>query len=118
MSKEKFPGPIHVPVSTAKAWEKKYDDDSSIEERGGKDKVKAFLIPRESLKKVLKLKTDAVFAYIGINDDNEKTLLFVGAKLNPLTGKYENVYGPPENGDNAEGGEEVAYDGARPCPPY
>lgn len=116
MSEEKFPGPIHVPVSTAKKWEKRYDDEDFATEKA-KEKVKAYLIPSESLKKVLELKTEAVLAYIGINDDNEKTLLFVGAKKD-AEGKYIPVYGPPTKEDNLEGDEEVVYDGSRPCPPF
>ena len=117
MSEEKFPGPIQVPLSIAKEWEKRYEDDTTVED--AKNKLKAFLIPRESLEKVLALDTDAVFAYLGINDQKEKTLLFVGAKLDEATGKYTNVYGQASTQNKAaEAAEEVVYDGARPCPPY
>jgi hypothetical protein len=117
MSEEKFPGPIQIPLSVAKEWEKRYNDDTTVED--SKNKVKAFLIPRETLEKVLLLDTDAVFAYIGINDQKEKTLLFVGAQLDKETGKYINVYGQPgEQNKSAEAAEEVVYDGTRPCPPY
>ncbi|BDU23291.1 MULTISPECIES: hypothetical protein [unclassified Flavobacterium] len=113
MNEEAFPGPIRVPLSTAKEWEKKYDDDTTVEDRA--KKVKSYLIPRESLELVLKLNTEAVRAYIGINDDNEKTLLFVGAKYDEKTGKYVDVYGP---GDGVENGGDVVYDGSRPSPPF
>ncbi|MFD2939970.1 hypothetical protein [Flavobacterium notoginsengisoli] len=113
MNEEKFPGPIRVPLTTAKEWEKRYDDDTTVEDL--KNKVKSYLIPRESLELVLKLGTEAVRAYIGINDDNEKTLLFVGAKYDEKTGKYVDVYGPPEG--MVEGGD-VVYDGSRPSPPF
>jgi hypothetical protein len=117
MNEETFPGPIQIPVATADKWEKRYDDDKSVED--SKNKVKAFLIPRESLKKVLELDTEAVWAYLGINDQNEKTLLFVGAKYDKETKKWINVYG---KGDGVEGGEgaadDIVYDGTRPSPPY
>jgi len=118
MNEEIFPGPIQIPLATAKEWEKRYDEDPTTLE-DCKDKVKAFLIPRESLEKVLELETEAVWAYLGINDRKEKTLLFVGAKYNEKTGKYENVYG---KGDELGGGEgsadDIVYDGTRPSPPY
>lgn len=116
MNEETFPGPIQVPVATAKEWEKRYDDDSSVED--SKNKVKAFLIPRKSLEKVLELETEAVWAYIGINDQKEKTLLFVGAEKDKETGKWINVYGTGDGLDGCEGGDEVVYDGTRPSPPF
>ncbi|AWK02724.1 hypothetical protein HYN56_00210 [Flavobacterium crocinum] len=116
MNEEKFPGPIRVPLATAKEWEKKYDDDTTVEDR--EKKVKSYLIPRESLELVLKLGTEAVRAYIGINDDNEKTLLFVGAKYDPETGKYVDVYGTYEGAESKVEGGDVVYDGSRPSPPY
>lgn len=117
MNEETFPGPIQIPLSTAQVWEKRYQDDTTVED--AKNKVKAYLIPRESLEKVLELKTEAVWAYLGINDQKEKTLLFVGAEKDPKTGKYINVYGPPSSDENksAEAPEGVVYDGARPSPP-
>ncbi|RYJ37783.1 hypothetical protein NU08_3305 [Flavobacterium anhuiense] len=116
MNEETFPGPIQIPVATANEWEKRYHDDSSIED--SKNKVKAFLIPRESLEKVLKLETEAVWAYLGINDQKEKTLLFVGAEYDKEAEKWINVYGLGEGADGEVGGGEVVYDGARPSPPF
>ncbi len=116
MNEETFPGPIQIPVATADKWEKRYQDDTTVED--SKKKVKAFLIPRESLEKVLKLDTEAVWAYIGINDQKEKTLLFVGAEYDKETGKYINVYGTADKDNSEEAPEEVVYDGSRPSPPY
>ncbi|WP_417939920.1 hypothetical protein [Flavobacterium sp. RS13.1] len=116
MSEEKFPGPIEIPLTVAKEWEKRYDHDTTIEDSN--TKVKSYLIPRESLEIVLQLNTDAVRAYIGINDQNEKTLLFVGANLDKETGKYIDVYGPPSNQGVAKTTEYVVYDGTRPSPPF
>ncbi|WP_286966699.1 hypothetical protein [Flavobacterium sp. UBA4854] len=116
MNEETFPGPIQIPVATANEWEQRYQDDQSVED--AKKKVKAFLVPRESLKKVLELDTDAVWAYIGINDQKEKTLLFVGAQYDEKTGKYINVYGKADGLNGDEAAEEVVYDGSRPSPPY
>ncbi|QLC67756.1 hypothetical protein LPB248_16035 [Flavobacterium sp. LPB0248] len=115
MNEETFPGPIQIPVTTANEWEQRYIDDSAVED--SKKKVKAFLIPKESLKKVLDLNTEAVWAYLGINDQKEKTLLFVGANYDPATKKWINVYGIGE-GDGEVGGGDVVYDGARPSPPF
>ncbi|MFH6999314.1 hypothetical protein ACHRVZ_15385 [Flavobacterium sp. FlaQc-57] len=117
MEEEKFPGPIKVTLPVAKEWEKRYDDDTTIED--SKKKVKSFLIPRESLELVLKLDTTAVRAYIGINDDKEKTLLFVGAQYDPETKKYLDVYGPPPGIDECDGDPiPLVYDGTRPSPPF
>ena len=116
MNEETFPGPIQIPASVAKEWEKRYEDDTTAEDP--KTKVKSFLIPRESLEKVLQLDADAVRAYIGINDKREKTLLFVGAKLDKETGTYIDVYGPPSEQNKATEDDGTVYDGARPCPPY
>ncbi|WP_264534799.1 hypothetical protein [Flavobacterium sp. N1736] len=119
MSEETFPGPIQIPLATAQEWEKRYEDDTTVEDP--KNKVKSYLIPRESLELVLQLNTEAVRAYIGINDQKEKTLLFVGAELDKETGKYVDVYGPPSQQNKsaqAEAAEDIVYDGARPCPPY
>jgi hypothetical protein len=116
MSEEKFPGPIQIPLAVAKQWEKRYEDDTTLEDSNSK--VKSYLIPRESLEIVLQLNTDAVRAYIGINDQNEKTLLFVGANLDKETGKYIDVYGPPANQEGAKTIGDVVYDGTRPSPPF
>ncbi|MDP5202426.1 hypothetical protein [Flavobacterium sp. DG2-3] len=116
MNEETFPGPIQIPVATANEWEKRFQGDTTIEDAS--KKVKAYLIPRKSLEKVLELGTEAVWAYIGINDDKQKTLLFNGAKFDDKTGKWVNVYGIADKDDNCEGGEEVVYDGSRPSPPY
>lgn len=117
MNEETFPNPIQIPLATAEAWEKRYEDDKTIEDND--KKVKSFLIPRESLELVLQLDTDAVRAYIGINDQKEKTLLFVGAKLDEKTGKYIDVYGPPATANKGlDSAGDVVYDGVRPSPPY
>lgn len=116
MNEETFPGPIQIPVTTANEWEQRYQDDNSVED--SKKKVKAFLIPRESLEKVLELKTEAVWAYLGINDQKEKTLLFVGAEYDKETKKWINVYGTKDGAEGKLAAEEIVYDGARPSPPY
>lgn len=117
MNEENFPGPIQIPLATAKEWEKRYEDDRTVEDQ--KNKVRSYLIPRESLELVLQLDADAVRAYIGINDQNEKTLLFVGAKLDKETGKYIDVYGPPSQQNKAAAEDDIiVYDGSRPSPPY
>jgi hypothetical protein len=119
MSEKSFPEPIEISLAVAKEWEKRYEDDTTVEDN--KNKVKSYLIPRESLELVLQLDADAVRAYIGINDQKEKTLLFVGAKFDKETGKYIDVYGPPSSSQqNKAAGEDdvIVYDGARPSPPY
>lgn len=118
MSEDTFPGPIQVSLATAKEWEKRYQDEITVQD--SKTKVKSFLIPRESLETVLQLNTDAVRAYIGINDKNEKTLLFVGAEYDKETGTYNDVYGPPSALQRSESAaaDDIVYDGTRPSPPY
>lgn len=123
MNEKTFPGPIQISLAKAKEWEKKYHGDTTAVE--SKKKAIGFLIPRESLEKVLELNTEAVRAYIGINDQDEKTLLFVGAELNKETGKYIDVYGRSSAlqktaslTSETENPEEIVYDGTRPSPPY
>ncbi|WP_125723411.1 hypothetical protein [Flavobacterium ustbae] len=116
MNEETFPGPIQIPLETAEKWEKRYQGDTTIEDANRK--VKAFLIPRESLEKVLALETEAVWAYIGINDNKERTLIFNGAKYDAEKKKYINVYGKADKNDDCEAADDIVYDGTRPSPPF
>lgn len=116
MAEEKFPGKIEIQLSTGETWARKYRDSKDDEI---KKKINAYLIPIESLEAVLKLKDtlaiDAVRAYIGVNDLGEQNLMFVGAKLDPKTGVYKDVFAL---GDDSVSDSEVVYDGSRPCPPF
>jgi len=115
MNNENFPGSIEISLQTAEKWTKAFQNNIEIED--SKKKVNAFLIPRESLEAVLALKTDAVRAYMGINDSNEKTLLFVGANKDE-TGIYRDVFGTSQSEkDSSSDGESVVYDFTSPCPP-
>jgi hypothetical protein len=119
MSEEAFPDAVLIPLGIAKEWEKRYQDDTTVEDP--KTKVKSFLIPRETLEKVLKLETEVVRACLAINDKDERTLLFVGARLDKETGKYIDVYGEGSSymaKSAADDAEEVVYDGIRPSPPF
>lgn len=118
MSEEAFPEAIQIPLGIAKEWEQRYHDDTTVEDP--KTKVRSFLIPRETLEKVLKLETEVVRACLAINDKDERTLLFVGAKLDKETGKYIDVYGEGSEvyARSEEAAEEVVYDGIRPSPPF
>ena len=116
MNNENVSDPIEVSLQTAEKWTKAYRGNQELEDAN--KKVNAFLIPRESLEAVLGLKTDAVRAYIGINDKKEKTLLFVGANKDDK-GIYRDVFGTSQTaveGDSDEGG--IVYDASRPCPPH
>lgn len=108
-----FPGATEIPLSTAIEWSKKLKSTKSSDAK----RVNAYLIPIESLEAVLKLKKsaqiDAVRAYVGINDSDEENLIFVGAKLDPETGIYKDVFGAGVTNRLAN----TAYDGSRPCPP-
>jgi len=115
MNHENFPGSIEISLQTAEKWTKAFQNNIEIED--SKKKVNAFLIPRESLEAVLALKTDAVRAYMGINDSNEKTLLFVGVNKDE-TGIYRDVFGTSQSEkDSSSDGESVVYDFTSPCPP-
>ncbi len=121
MDDKTFPGPIKISLATAKEWEKKYDGDTTVGD--AKNKMKAFLIPRESLENVLALKTEAIRAYIGINDKDEKILFFVGADKDEKSGQYTDVYGRKTLNYNLAKGqgdedEEEVYNGTRPSPPF
>ncbi|MEO7978642.1 hypothetical protein [Flavobacterium sp.] len=115
MAEEKFPGKIEIALSTGIQWAEKFRNPKTEETK----KIEAYLIPLESLEKVLRLKEsrkiDAVRAYVGINELGEQNLMFVGAKLDASTGIYKDVFG--EGTNNIESGSFV-YDGSRPCPPF
>nr|WP_315157126.1 hypothetical protein [uncultured Flavobacterium sp.] len=114
MSEEKFPGKIEITLPTAQEWVKKYKE-PKLEAKS--KKIDAYLIPLESLQKVMDQKIDAVRAYKGINELGEETLMFVGTVLNASTGIYEDVF--PQAFNNEVASEtEIVYDGGRPCPPY
>lgn len=114
MTKEKFPGKIQITLPTAQEWVKKYKQ-PKLEAKS--KKVDAYLIPLESLQKVMDQKIDAVRAYKGINELGEETLMLVGTVLNATTGIYEDVF--PSTSNTAKLTEEpLVYDGGRPCPPY
>jgi hypothetical protein len=114
MSEEKFPGKIKISLPTAQEWVKKYKE-PKLEAKS--KKIDAYLIPLESLQKVMDQKIDAVRAYKGINELGEETLMFVGTVLNASTGIYEDVF--PQAFNNEVASEtEIVYDGGRPCPPY
>ena len=115
MEEEKFPGKIEIALSTGVQWAEKFRNSRTEEAK----KIDAYLIPLESLEKVLKLKEslkiDAVRAYVGINEAGEQNLMFVGAKFDSNTGIYKDVFG--EGTNNIESGS-VVYDGSRPVPPF
>ena len=117
MDNENFPGSIEISLQTAEKWTKAFQNNIEIED--SKKKVNAFLIPRESLEAVLALKTEAVRAYMGINYNNEETLLFVGANKDE-TGVYRDVFGTSETEKEPNEDEDISivYDASRPCPPY
>lgn len=115
MNNENLSDAIEISLQTAEMWTKAYRGNQELEDAN--KKVNAFLIPRESLEAVLALKTDAVRAYLGINDKKEKTLLFVGANKDDK-GIYRDVFGTSQTdgeGDSDEG--DIVYDASRPCPP-
>lgn len=114
MSNEKFPGQIEITLKTAESWVKKHRQDTTIEDP--KKKISGYLIPRESLEKVLALNTTAVRAYIGKNDDNEQTLLFVGAE-HVKDDYYKDVFPEVISAEKGEAASGV-YDGTRTNPPY
>jgi hypothetical protein len=117
MAEEKFPGKIEISLDQGVKWADNYKRSTDDE---AKKKVDAYLIPIESLEKIVELKKtlkiEAARGYKGINEFGEQTIMFVGAKLNEKTGIYEDVFGVGTT-DDLEGGE-VLYDGARPCPPF
>ena len=115
MDNENFPESIEISLQTAEKWTKAFQNNIEVDD--SKKKVNAFLIPRESLEAVLALKTEAVRAYMGINDNNEETLLFVGANKDE-TGIYRDVFGTSQYDKEGNLGEEsVVYDFSKPCPP-
>jgi len=111
-NEKEFPGKIEIPLSTGIEWAKRFKQ-LNVEKE---PLINAYLIPLESLEEIVKLKKtlgiDSARAYIGINDSGEQNLMFVGAKLDPLTGVYKDVFT-----NQTDIGASVVYDGSRPCPP-
>ncbi|MGL5111637.1 MAG: hypothetical protein ACRC6O_03240 [Flavobacterium sp.] len=119
MSKGNFPKNVAIPLTTAEVWTKKYRKETNDNEvfKSNNKKVNSFLIPRESLELVLQLNTSAVRAYVGLNDDNHKTLLFVGAEEDE-SGVYRDVFGTNREASLAESSTAVVYDFVQPSPPH
>lgn len=114
MTEEKFPGKIEITLPTAQEWVKKYKK-PKVETKS--KNIDAYLIPIESLQKVMDQQIDAVRAYKGINDAGEETVMLVGAVLNTKTGIYEDVF--PNGIGNAEVRDaSIVFDGSAPCPPF
>lgn len=74
------------------------------------NELHAFLIPKDDFQNILTEEIDAVRGYLGVGDDGTEKLMFVGTKLNPATGVYEDLL----PGTSAEGN--YIYDMTRPCP--
>lgn len=117
--KEDFPKEVAVALTKAEAWTKNYRDEATDHLVSGKDKkkVNSFVIPRETLELVLQLNTEAVRVYLGVNDDKEKTLIFVGAEKDE-NGVYRDKFGTSSERSKEGSSESVVYDFAQPSPPY
>lgn len=115
MDKENAPQDVAIPLKIAETWTKNYREELDFD--ASKKKVNSYLIPRETLEMVLKLNTNKVRAYVGINDDKLSTLIFVGAELETATGIYRDVFGSQSI---IEGEDEspVVYDFSEPSPPH
>jgi hypothetical protein len=72
MDNENFLGQLKFHYKRAEKWTKAFQNNIEIED--SKKESKCFN-SRESLEAVLALKTEAVRAYMGINDNNENTLV-------------------------------------------
>ena len=116
MSEKENLGSVEVPLSEGIKWADKYKKGPGADEDGDK-KVTGYLIPLATLNGVLSIPDiDAVRAYKGINNAGEQVLMFVGARLDPKTGIYKDVY---QKGIYAEDGGDgdYVYDATSPCPP-
>ncbi|OXG04518.1 hypothetical protein BC749_10819 [Flavobacterium araucananum] len=114
MAEEKNLGTVEVKLAVGQQWVKNYRNKK--EEDNGKKKINAYLIPLESIKLVLDQDIDAVRAYVGINTAGEQNVMLVGAKFDPKTGIYVDVFKKALGAEND--GSDVVYDASRPCPPY
>ncbi|MDN3674394.1 hypothetical protein QWY99_15195 [Flavobacterium branchiarum] len=112
-----------ISLETAEKWTKKWKDPKN--EIEGKNKVRAFLIPKINLEMVLAQGIDAARAYIGINDEGVQTLMIVGTKYNEKTLIYEDMLPKSSESKDSEDSEGVSakalppaiYDFSLPCPP-
>ena len=114
MAEENTPQNVSIPLKTASLWTKNYRDNLELDD--SKKKVNSYLIPRETLEKVLKLQTTKVRAYVGLNSNNENTLIFVGAELEKDSNIYRDVFGSELMGSDLDESA-VVYDFTEPSPP-
>ena len=114
MTEEDTSPNVAVPLKTAAIWTKNHRDNLELE--GSNKKVNSYLIPKETLEMVLKLKTSKIRAYIGLNDKKENTLIFVGAELEEGTNTYRDVFGSEFLGSDTDESS-VVYDFSEPSPP-
>lgn len=74
------------------------------------NELHAFLIPKEDFQGILTENVDAVRGYLGVDDNGEEKLMFVGTKYDEVTETYIDML-PGRSFDEAN-----IYDITRPCP--
>lgn len=90
-------------ITYARRWRKEEGEYYSHHE------LHAFLIPKDDFLGIITEEMDAVRGYLGVGDDGNEKLMFVGTKYDPATDTYIDLLpGTPE--------DYSIYDMTRPCP--
>lgn len=89
-------------ITYAKRWRKEEGTYNAHHE------LHAFLIPKEDFQGILTENIDAVRGYLGVDDNGNEKLMFVGTKYDEVTETYIDL--TPNMGDYS------IYDMTRPCP--
>ncbi|PZD77134.1 hypothetical protein [Mesonia sp. K7] len=97
-----------ISLSTAQAWAEKWRKVEGT--YNAHHELKAFLIPKADLIRLLEEEVDAVRAYIGVDSHEVEKLMLVGTRLNEESGVYEDMLPDSTPSGNI-------YDFTEPCPP-
>lgn len=99
-----------ISLETAQNWARRWRGEEGTYNKH--HELHAFLIPKVDLMELLDAGTDAVRAYIGVNENNVEKLMLVGTKYDETTDIYiDKLPGRPGANGNI-------YDFTRPCPPF
>lgn len=99
-----------IGLETARTWAKKWRKVEGT--YNAHHEVHAFLIPKDDITQLLDEGIDAVRAYIGVDENDEEKLMFVGTKYDAKTDTYVDM--TPVSVTN----KGLIYDFTRPCPPF
>ncbi len=100
-----------IDLTKAREYAKRWREEES--DYSNHNKLHAFLIPLDNLKALLDQDVDAVRAYLGVNENNEEKLMFVGTKWSHATETHDDML--PVLDTKFPG---KIYDFTLPCPKF